>query len=99
MLATKLIINLDEMSTLNRNSIESIKHAITSASVSLRKAYDKAELTAKRRASFCGSINRQEFLTDITGNRRFLIVSAKMITLNSDLDVSRLYAQALSLYK
>lgn len=99
MLATKFIINLDEMATLNRNSIESVKSAITTRSVTLRKAYARAETTAKRRASFCGSINRQEFLTDLTGNRRFLIVTAKSIKLNFDFDVDMLFSQAVSLYK
>lgn len=99
MLATKFFINLDEMSTLNRNSIESIKSAMTLSSVTLRKAYARKEITAKRRASFCGSINRSDFLSDLTGNRRFLIATVKSIKMDPAFNISRLYAYGLHLYK
>jgi predicted P-loop ATPase len=37
----------------------------------------------RRWASFVGSVNKSEFLTDDTGNRRFLIVEAESIQVRS----------------
>lgn len=99
MLAKKILINLDEMSVLTKTSIESLKSAISLSDVSLRKAYAKADSHLKRRSSFCGSINRENFLTDLTGNRRFLIVTVKNIKLLENFDLDLMYAQAFALYK
>lgn len=99
LLGTKMVIDLDEMATLNRSEIESIKSRLTQEQIVLRRAYGKAEIQLKRRASFCGSINREEFLTDLTGTRRFLVYKIKDIKFNPDFNVDKMYAQAFALYE
>lgn len=98
MLATKMLINLDELATLNRTDIESLKSRITQSQVSLRRAYGRAPIHLWRRASFCGSINSEEFLTDLTGNRRWLPFKVYDIDLQN-IDVKPMYSQAKALLK
>jgi hypothetical protein len=99
MLGTKILINLDELGNFNRGDNEPMKSRITQTQVNLRRAYGHEAIHLWRRASFCGSINRKQFLTDPTGNRRFLPFTIANIIINDDLDIGRLYAQALKLHK
>lgn len=99
MLGNKIVINLDELATLNRTDIELLKSRITQTQVNLRRAYGRAPIHLWRRASFCASINRGEFLTDQTGTRRFLVFEIHNIDLNEEFDIGLLYSQALVLYK
>lgn len=98
-LATKMLINLDEMQAFNRSDIESIKSKITQDKIELRLPYAKADIKAWRRASFVGSVNRDEFLNDATGSRRFLPFKIKKITYKKDYDIKPLYSQAYKLFK
>ena len=73
-----------------------IKSVITASDISERAAYGYTKERRMRLASFCASGNKQEFLTDITGNRRWLpflvesIVNPFFITLPYE----QIYAQA-----
>lgn len=98
-LSTKWLINLDEMQAFNRSDIESIKSKITQDRVVLRLPYAKADVKAWRVASFCGSVNKEEFLNDATGSRRFLPFKIDDIKLNPELNIDKVYAQAYSLFK
>jgi len=99
MLGTKILINLDEMATLTRTDIESIKSAMSERYIILRRAFGRQELQLFRRASFCGSNNDEKFLTDQTGNRRWLPFAIHDIDVKEDFDIGLLYAQALKMYK
>lgn len=96
MLGTKLIINLDEMSSLTRTDIAKLKTTMSLQQVEVRRAYGRQSIIYYRKASFCGSINEDQFLTDQTGNRRWLPFYVEGIDLNYDFDVSLLYSQALA---
>lgn len=98
-LATKIIINLDEMAALNKTDIESIKSKITQDQVVVRLPFARKDIHLKRRASFCGSINQMEFLKDDTGSRRWFIVEVDSVSLRDDFNPDLLFAQALFLYK
>lgn len=98
-LATKALINLDEMQAFNRSDIESIKSKITQDKIELRLPYGKADIKAWRRASFVGSVNRDEFLNDATGSRRFLPFKIKSIEFDREYDIKPVYAQAFKLFK
>lgn len=97
-LATKMIINLDEMEQYNKPELGEFKSKITLAQISLRKAYGRMETNLKRRASFVGSLNKEEFLTDVTGTRRFLTFTIKYINIK-DYDINKCWAQAYALWK
>ena len=96
--AEMMLIILDELDNLNKSSLNSLKQLITIDSVSLRRAYGYFTQTLPRRASFCGTINDPEFLSDPTGNRRFLCFEALHIDY-SKFDMDSAYAQAFDEYK
>lgn len=99
MLGTKIIINLDEMGTMNRTDEETLKTTMSKRYVTLRRAYGRAPIHLYRKASFCGSHNREEFLTDLSGNRRWLPFAIHNIDIDKGFDIGLLYSQAMAMYK
>ena len=66
------LINLDELDAMTPRELNAMKSIITATDVNERVAYGYTKERRIRLASFCASSNRREFLTDITGNRRWL---------------------------
>lgn len=96
-LSENLLINLDELENLNKTELGSLKSLITQSAIRLRKAYGHFNENVTRRASFMGSVNDTEFLTDNTGNRRYLCFTATDINLDHGVDMDLVYSQAYSL--
>lgn len=94
-----ILINLDEFENLNRNQIGRIKELITKENVKIRRPYGHNAENLPRRASFVASVNKHEFLTDVTGNRRFLCFEAINIDYQHEIDMDLVFAQALFLYQ
>lgn len=99
MVGTKIQLILDEMETLTRTDQGTLKSTMSLRSIELRRAYGRAPINLIRRASFCGSINYDEFLTDTTGNRRWLPFAVHDIDVDNNFDIGLLYAEALHLFK
>jgi len=99
MLGTKLIIILDEMATLTRTEVETMKNIMSQKVINVRRAYGRAPIHLMRSASFCGSLNDDEFLTDQTGNRRWLPFAVYEIDNSTEYNLEQLYAQGLHLFK
>lgn len=97
-LGTKMIINLEELATLNKTDVEALKAVITLDRIVLRKAFGRADIKLWRRASFCATTNKDDVIRDTTGSRRFLIFDIKNIQIKKR-DVRGLYSQACALYK
>lgn len=93
------LINLDELETLNKHELGSLKSVLTYQTSRLRRPYDRFADQLVRRASFVGSINRDNFLTDETGTRRFLVVEIEAINAAHTIDMNQVHAQAYSLFK
>lgn len=93
------LINLDELETLSKHELGTLKSIMTSKSARLRRPYDKFPDQLVRRASFAGSINRDSFLTDETGTRRFLVVEIASVNPAHSIDMDKVHAQAYALYK
>lgn len=72
-LARNVFINLDELRNLSRQDINKVKSFISKDSIKARLPFDRRETKLKRNASFFGSTNNAEFLTDETGNVRWLV--------------------------
>ena len=93
------LINMDEIDALHSRELNQLKSLITSSDVNERAPYAYSKERRVRLASFCASGNRRDFLTDITGNRRWLPFEVESIqnpfftTLPYDL----MYAQAWAL--
>lgn len=98
-LAECMLINLDELENLNRSEIGSLKEIITKTHIRMRKAYGHNNENMPRRASFAGSVNTAQFLNDTTGSRRFLCFEVENIQYTHNIDIHKVYAQALKLHK
>ena len=93
------LISLDEIDSMNNRELNQLKSVITASDVNERAAYAYTKERRVRLASFCASGNRRDFLTDITGNRRWLPFEVESI-LNpfyTTLPYDLMYAQAWAL--
>ncbi len=93
------LINLDELENLNKSEVGSLKEMITKSNIRIRRPYGHNNENLPRRASFVGSVNAAQFLTDTTGGRRFLCFEAVNIHHQHDVDMNQVYAQALALFR
>ena len=90
------LLNIDELDAICGREMNIVKSLLTSTDVNERAAYGRLKERRVRLASFCASTNNREFLTDITGNRRWLPFEVESIQNPFD-DIilyERLYAQA-----
>ena len=93
------LINMDELDSMSARELNTMKSIITASDVNERAAYGYTKERRIRLASFCASSNRREFLTDITGNRRWLPFEVESIQnpFHTQLPYENLYAQAVYL--
>ena len=93
------LISLDEIDSMNNRELNQLKSIITATDVNERAAYAYTKERRVRLASFCASGNRRDFLTDITGNRRWLPFEVESIQnpFTTLLPYERMYAQAWAL--
>jgi predicted P-loop ATPase len=99
MLSQYWFLHLDELESLRTNDISALKSYITRQRISVRKAYGRYKSKYIRRASFLGSVNDDEFLSDMTGNRRWLIFKAPVINYKHKVNADKMWSQAYSLLK
>ncbi len=95
------LINLDELSQAEKAEINAFKSMFSKDKVKARLTYDKRPTVHARRASFIGSTDRWEFLTDENGSVRWLCFEIDYIdwSYKTDVDIDMVWAQAYSLYK
>jgi hypothetical protein len=99
MATSKFLINLDELENMQRQGIGHLKSLFTKEYVTQRRPYGRSDQQYPRRASFVGSVNKDRFLTDETGNRRFLVVEVADIQHGHAVDMTACWAEALYLYR
>lgn len=85
--------------TTRKRDIALLKDYITKSDVSARPSYGRFDRKGKSILSFCASVNANEFLVDMTGNRRFLVIPLYDLDANHSVNVQQVWAQALALYK
>lgn len=70
------IIELAELKSLARTAggVESVKRFLTATQDKYRIPYERRADTFYRQCVFAGTTNKDDFLQDETGNRRFLII-------------------------
>ena len=93
------LINMDELDAMTPRELNAMKSVITSTDVNERAAYGYTKERRVRLASFCASSNKREFLTDMTGNRRWLPFEVESIQnpFYTTLPYDLMYAEALYL--
>lgn len=101
-LSDNFMINMDELATLSRAEINTLKSMFSKETIKVRRPYDKTATSVPRRASFFGSTNKAEFLTDETGSVRWLcfeLTDRINWDYKNDLNIDDIWRQAYSLYK
>lgn len=68
------IIELSELSSLKKTDTDKIKNFISSTSDKIRLPYGRIPKDYKRTSVFIGTTNNKQYLSDLTGNRRFFPV-------------------------
>lgn len=93
------LLNMDELDAICGREMNIVKSLLTSTDVNERAAYGRLKERRVRLASFCASTNNREFLTDITGNRRWLPFEVESIQnpFHTTLPYELIYAQAKAL--
>ena len=93
------LLNIDELDAICGREMNIVKSLLTSTDVNERAAYGRLKERRVRLASFCASTNKREFLTDITGNRRWLPFEVESIQnpFHTIIPYELLYAQAKAL--
>lgn len=66
------VVHFDEGESLKYNSVEALKHVITSQIDTRMKPYARNETTVAKKNIYIMSTNDAQYLRDKTGNRRFL---------------------------
>ena len=95
------MVNYDEFDRLSSSDLDNLKSLITTPDVSIRAPYGSTKERRVRIASYCASGNKFQFLTDQTGNRRFLPFYVEHIDspFEHPIDHHRLYAEAVKMVK
>lgn len=94
-LAENCIVDIEEIDMTREKDISELKALATSVSVKERRPYARFREEKHRLASFCATGNQQRFLSDDTGNRRWLCFKCECIDdpRQWQLDYQQLYAQ------
>lgn len=100
-LIENFIINLDELATFTKVEINALKSILSKSFVKERHPFERKAKKLSRRASFIGSTNMTEFLTDPTGNVRWIPFEITGIdwAYSKDIDIDKVWAQAYALFK
>ena len=98
-LCENAMLNIDELDAICGREMNIVKSLLTSTDVNERAAYGRLKERKVRLASFCASTNNREFLTDVTGNRRWLPFEVESVQnpFHITLPYQLIYAQAKAL--
>jgi len=95
------LVCCEELDTMRPSELNQLKAAVTMPSVDERAAYAHYHEHRQHIASFCGTGNNVQFLSDPTGNRRWLPFEVESIDSPRDrpLNYEGIYAEAYALYR
>ena len=91
----------EELDSMQPKELNKLKAAMTMPSINEREPYARYHENRPHLASFCGTGNNVQFLSDTTGTRRWLPFEVDSIEspLTSPFDYDAIYAQAYTLYQ
>lgn len=98
-MTANLLINFEEIDSMLRSELNQLKAMTTTLYVDERPAYGRNKVHLPHVASFCATGNNLQFLTDDTGNRRWLPFEVTAIDnpWTARIPYERVYAQAKAL--
>lgn len=104
----KLVVEVSELEAFNHSDMSSIKQAITAQRDNIRMPYKEFAADYPRTCIFIGTTNEGAFLTDTTGNRRFLPIVCNQPSCNPNpmlfdgtgrMMIRQAVAETLALYR
>lgn len=102
-LISKVLWEVAELgSTARKADREALKHFISMRQVTVRKPYGHYDVYKPSLANLIGTINNEAgFLSDPTGNRRFLVCTVDKINWDymQKIDIDQIWAEVVSKYK
>ncbi len=95
------LVCCEELDTMRPSELNQLKAAMTMPAIDERAAYARHKEHREHIASFCGTGNNVQFLSDTTGNRRWLPFEVSSIDSprSSPFDYVGIYSQAYALYR
>ena len=95
------LVCYEELDTMSSRDLNQLKSAVTMPSVDERAPYASFADHRKHIASFCGTGNNVQFLSDTTGTRRWLPFEVEQIESPRDhpFNYEGIYSQAYALYQ
>ena len=95
------LVCCEELDTMRPSELNQLKAAVTMPSIDERAAYAHFHEHRKHIASFCGTGNNAQFLSDPTGNRRWLPFEIESIDSPREqpFNYEGIYSQAYALYR
>ena len=98
-LTENLLINFEEIDSMSRQELNQLKAMTTVTHIQERPPYGRNKVRLPHVASFCATGNNLQFLTDDTGNRRWMPFEVEYIEnpWTNPLPYDGIYAQAKAL--
>lgn len=88
------IVELGELDvTFRKSDISALKSFLSQTVDRYRPPYARSDIVRPRCTVFAGSVNDEQFLQDVTGNRRFLVMSVSRLNGFHGIDLQQLWAQ------
>src|SRR5690606_29470580 len=97
--SSKIIINLDELTSFKRSKVEAFKSLLSQKKTTFRRPHGIYNQDFKRIASVVGTSNHKDVLMDTSGNRRYLCIEAIELKNIDKEDLKKAYKQAYELYQ
>lgn len=89
------LINMDEFDQNKENQQAFLKHILQKPVINVNRPYGKTTQEMRRYASFIGTSNHKDLLTDTSGSRRYIVIHVIGPIDSSPIDYEQLYAQAM----
>jgi len=99
-LTTSWMNNLDELDEYSKMEINALKAVLSTERVNIRKPYDRVSTLSDRITNFWGTSNKLDFLTDPTGNVRWICFEVDSIDFKylTEININKVWGQAWYLF-